>query len=89
MEGRTARPPKDERGSRRLKLNAPPRPRGGANPKGERNEAMDDLVNEILDAADQAVNERWHEVGEVSDATMAKLRELMERYHKVAEGGVK
>ena len=50
---------------------------------------MDDLVNEILDAADQAVNERWHEVGEVSDATMAKLRELMERYHKAAEGGVK
>ena len=49
---------------------------------------MNDLVNEILDAADQAVNERWYEVGEVTDATMAKLRDLMERYHK-AEGGAK
>ena len=50
---------------------------------------MDDLVNEILDAADQAVNERWYEVGEVTDATMAKLRDLMGRYHKAAEGGAK
>ena len=50
---------------------------------------MDDVGNEIRDAADQAGNERWYEVGEVTDATMAKLRELMERYHKAAEGGAK
>ena len=49
---------------------------------------MEMLIYEILATADQAVDERWHEVGEVSDETMAKLRELMERYHKVAEGGV-
>lgn len=47
---------------------------------------MDDLVNAILDAADQAVNERWYEVGEVTDKTMAKLRDLMKRYHKAVGG---
>jgi hypothetical protein len=49
---------------------------------------MDDLVNEILATADRAVDERWYEVGEMTDETMQRLRELMERYHK-AMGGAK
>ena len=39
---------------------------------------MEMLIYEILATADRAVDERWHEVGEVTDETMAKLRELME-----------
>lgn len=70
-----------------MRLEAPPpREGGGASHKGERNKAMDDLVNAILDAADQAVNERWYEVGEVTDKPMAKLRDLMKRYHKAVGG---
>ena len=78
MEGRTAR------------LKRKPRPpRGAGRPQRERSAKMEMLIYEILATADRAVDERWHEVGEVTDATMAKLRKLMERYHKVAEGGVK
>ena len=47
---------------------------------------MEMLIYEILSTADRAVDERWHEVGEVTDETMAKLRELMERYHKEIGG---
>lgn len=50
---------------------------------------MDFLIYEILAVADRAVEERWHEVGEVSDETMRRLRELMARYHAKAEGGEK
>lgn len=78
MEGRTAR------------LKRKPRPREGrGDPQRERSAKMEMLIYEILATADRAVDERWHEVGEVTDETMAKLRELMERYHKVAEGGAK
>ena len=48
---------------------------------------MDILLHEILEAADKAVDERWHEVGEVTDETMARLRELMERYHAKSGAG--
>lgn len=75
MEGRTAR------------LKRKPRPpRGAGRPQRERSEKMEMLINEILATADRAVDERWHEVGEVTDETMAKLRELMERYHKEIGG---
>lgn len=50
---------------------------------------MDILIYEILEAADKAVDERWHDVGEVTDETMARLRELMERYHKRTGGNGK
>lgn len=50
---------------------------------------MDKLLDEILEAADRAVDERWHVVGEVTGGTMVRLRALMERWHaarKEAEG---
>jgi len=46
---------------------------------------MDKLIYEILETADRAVAERWREVGEATDGTMARLRELMERYHGAAD----
>lgn len=47
---------------------------------------MAHLIDRILAEVDNAVNERWYEVGEVSDSTMARLRDLMNEYHEKGEG---